>query len=144
MENLKYFVKFGFVLYAVSMGFSSFVSASVDPSYIAVGEGPWLFGEENLLGNWKYSVEDVPYEYAKGILFISKQEGKLTVEVALRGGKRKAQDVKIEGGTLTFNLQLEGPIVAVSITADGDKINGKASSEDGIFPLTGERRLDPE
>ncbi|MDL5514674.1 hypothetical protein QSE00_22875 [Arenibacter sp. M-2] len=144
MENLKGFVKFGFVLYAVLSGFSSFASASITPFCVAVHNGPSLYGEENLLGNWKYSAENVPYEYAKGILFISKEEGKLTVVVALRGGKRKAQDVKIEGNTLTFNLKLDGPIVSVSITAEGDRISGKASSEDGIFQLTGERRLDPE
>ena len=75
---------------------------------------------------------------------ISKKEGILTVIVALRGGERKAQDVKVEENTLTFVLNLEGQLVSVSITTDGDKISGKASSEDGIFQLTGERRLDPE
>ncbi|MEQ8220032.1 MAG: hypothetical protein RH981_17470 [Arenibacter sp.] len=144
MGNFKAIVKTGFLVYTLLLGFSSFASDNVNQLNIGVKNSPTLFGEEKFLGNWKYSAENVPYEYAKGILFISKKEGVLAVVVALRGGERKAQDVKVEDNTLTFNLNLEGQIVSVSITAEGDKIRGKASSEDGIFELAGERRLDPE
>jgi hypothetical protein len=144
MGNFKAIVKTGFLVYTLLLGFSSFASDIVNQLNIGVKNSPTLFGEEKFLGNWKYSAENVPYEYAKGILFISKKEGVLAVVVALRGGERKAQDVKVEDNTLTFNLNLEGQIVSLSITAEGDKIRGKASSEDGIFQLTGERRLDPE
>lgn len=144
MKNFKGIVKFGLVVCTMLLGHSSFASQNVNQLAIEVNKSPTLFGEENFLGNWKYSAENVPYEYARGILFISKKEGILTVIVALRGRERKAQDVKVEENTLTFVLNLEGQLVSVSITTDGDKISGKASSEDGIFQLTGERRLDPE
>jgi len=144
MKNLKGIVKFGLVVCTMLLGFSSFASVNVNQLVIEVNNGPSLFGEENFLGNWKYSSKNVPYEYARGILFISKKEGVLSVIVALRGGERTAHDVKVEDNTLTFGLNMEGQIILMSITAEGDKISGKASSEDGIFQLTGERRLDPE
>ena len=144
MGNFRAIVKLGFVVYTLLLGFSSFASKNVDQLTIGVNKTTALFGEENFLGNWKYSAENVPYEYAKGILFISKKEGVLTVVVALRGRESKAQDVRVEDNTLTFDLNLEGQIVSVSINAEGDKISGKASSQDGVFQLTGERRLDPE
>jgi uncharacterized lipoprotein YehR (DUF1307 family) len=86
----------------------------------------------------------VPYEYAQGILFISKKDGLLDIIVALAGGERRAQDVKVEENILTFSLNLDGQLVSISLTVEGDKILGKASSKDGIFELKGERRLDPE
>ncbi|MDX1769623.1 MAG: hypothetical protein R3294_16345, partial [Arenibacter troitsensis] len=111
---------------------------------VGVRNSPLLMGEENFLGNWKYSAENVPYEYAKGILFVSKKDGVLKVVAALRGGERIAQEVRVEDNTLSFNLNLEGHIVSVSLNVIGDKISGKASSDDGVFQLSGERRLDPE
>ena len=116
----------------------------INQSDIGVINDSTPFDEGKFIGNWKYSAENVPYEYARGILFISKKEGSLNVLVALPGGERKANDVKVKENTLTFSLSLEGQLVSVSITVEGDKISGKASSEDGIFNLSGERRLDPE
>ncbi|MDO6603228.1 hypothetical protein [Arenibacter palladensis] len=144
MVNLKSIVKFGFVVYSMLLGFSSHAIENVNQFAVGVNNSPLLIGEENFLGNWKYSAENVPYEYAKGILFISKKDGVLKVVVALRGGERKAQEVKVKDNTLSFNLNLEGHIVSVSINVVGDTISGKASSDDGVFQLTGERRLDPE
>ncbi|MCK0189379.1 hypothetical protein [Arenibacter sp. F20364] len=144
MGSFKGIVKLGFIVFAMLMGVSSVASENLNQFNIEVHKASSLLGEENFLGNWKYSAENVPYEYAKGILFISKKEGVLTVVVALRGRESKAQDVRVEDNTLTFDLNLEGQIVSVSLKAEGDKISGKASSRDGIFQLTGERRLDPE
>ncbi len=114
---------------------------SVKDSPIKVNDS---YGEEDFIGNWKYSAENVPYEYAKGILFITKEKGDLKVVVALAGGERKAKNVNVDGKTLTFSLDVDGDLVSVTIKVDGDKISGEASSYDGVFALKGERRLDPE
>ncbi|MBC8767004.1 hypothetical protein H4O18_03270 [Arenibacter sp. BSSL-BM3] len=144
MGNFKGIIKIGFLVCTMLMGFSAMANADVNQLDVGVVNDANPFGEENFIGNWKYSAENVPYEYARGILFISKKEGSLKVLVALPGGERKADDVKVKDNTLTFSLNLEGQLVSVSITVEGDKISGKASSEDGIFKLSGERRLDPE
>jgi hypothetical protein len=144
MGKFKGVVKFGFLVCTILVGISSKASSSINQFNLKVNKDSALLGEENFLGNWKYSADNVPYEYAQGILFISKKEGQLAVDVALLGGERKAQDVKVEANTLTFVLNLEGQLVTISFTVVGDKISGKASSKDGIFELKGERRLDPE
>ena len=144
MKNFKDIMKIGFIVCTMLMGVSSLASENINQFNIEVNKDSSFLGEENFLGNWKYSAENVPYEYARGILFISKKEGQLEVVVALSGRELKAQDVKVMEDSLTFSLNLEGQLVSVSITVDGDKISGKASSEDGIFNLKGERRLDPE
>lgn len=144
MGNFKSIVKFGFVVYIMFLGFSSHAVENANQFAVGVRNSSLLMGEENFLGNWKYSAENVPYEYAKGILFVSKKDGVLKVVAALRGGERIAQEVRVENNTLSFNLNLEGHIVSVSLNVIGDKISGKASSDDGVFQLSGERRLDPE
>ena len=105
------------------------------------------------MGNFKAIVKlgFVVYTLLLGFSsFASKNVDQLTIGInktpalALRGRESKAQDVRVEDNTLTFDLNLEGQIVSVSINAEGDKISGKASSQDGVFQLTGERRLDPE
>lgn len=144
MENFKSIIKFGFIVCTLLIGLSAMAFEDAGQLNIGVVDDSSPLDEEKFIGNWKYSAENVPYEYARGILFISKKEGSLKVVVALPGGERKANDVVVKDNTLTFSLNLEGQLVSVSITVEGDKISGKASSEDGIFKLSGERRLDPE
>ncbi|MCK0145168.1 hypothetical protein MWU78_05880 [Arenibacter sp. F26102] len=144
MGNYKGFIRIGFLVCTMLISLSAMANANANQLNIGVDNDSTPFGEENFIGNWKYSAENVPYAYAKGILFISKKEGSLRVLVALQGVESKADDVKVKDNTLTFSLNLEGQLVSVSITVEGDKISGKASSEDGIFELSGERRLDPE
>lgn len=137
-------LKFGFLAGTMLLGFSTLAFDDVNKLDVEVLYDSSSFGDEKFIGNWKYSAENVPYEYAKGILFISKEEGSLKVVVALPGGKRKADDVVAKENTLTFSLNLDGQLVSVSIILEGDKISGKAISEEGIFKLSGERRLDTE
>ncbi|MCM4151447.1 hypothetical protein DHD05_07590 [Arenibacter sp. N53] len=144
MGKFKGIIKFGFLACTMLMGIAAMAYEEVNQLDVGVINDSTPFDEEKFIGNWKYSSENVPYEYARGILFISKKEGSLSVLVALPGGERKADDVKVIENTLTFSLNLEGRLVSVSITVEGDKLRGKASSEDGIFNLSGERRLDPE
>jgi len=144
MRKLIGIIKFGFMACMMLIGSSAMAYEDVNQLDVNVIDDYNPINEEKFIGNWKYSAENVPYEYARGILFISKKEGSLNVLVALPGGERKANDVKIKENTLTFSLNLEGQLVSVSITVEGDKISGKASSEEGIFNLSGERRLDPE
>ena len=144
MGKFKGIIKFGFLACTMLMGIAAMAYEEVNQLDVGVINDSTPFDEEKFIGNWKYSSENVPYEYARGILFISKKEGSLSVLVALPGGERKADDVKVIDNTLTFSLNLEGRLVSVSITVEGDKISGKASSEDGIFKLSGERRLNPE
>lgn len=144
MGNLKGIIKFGFLACTMLLGFTALAYADVNKLDVEVNNVSSSFDEEKFIGNWKYSAENVPYEYARGILFISKKEGSLKVVVALPGGERKADDVVVKENTLTFSLNLDGQLVSVSFTVEGDKISGKATSEEGIFKLSGERRLDPE
>lgn len=144
MGKVKGVVKLGFLVCAILLGISSKASENIDPLDIKFNISTSFLGEENFMGNWTYAAENVPYEYAQGILFISKKDGLLDIIVALAGGERRAQDVKVEENILTFSLNLDGQLVSISLTVEGDKILGKASSKDGIFDLKGERRLDPE
>lgn len=144
MKKINAFLKLGLATFALLCGFTAMASTSFNSGKDSPVKIYKFYGEEDFIGNWKYSAENVPYEYANGILFITKEKGDLNVVVALAGGERKAKNVKVDGKTLTFNLDLEGELVSVTIKVDGDKISGEASSYDGVFALKGERRLDPE
>ncbi|NNG11094.1 MAG: hypothetical protein HKM92_13070 [Arenibacter sp.] len=144
MKKINAFFKLGLAMFALFYGITAVANTSLNIGKYTPVKAYESYGEEDFIGNWKYSAENVPYEYANGILFITKEKGDLKVLVALAGGERKAKNVKVDGKTLTFTLDIEGDLVSVTLKVDGDKISGEASSYDGVFALQGERRLDPE
>ncbi|HLT50725.1 MAG TPA: hypothetical protein VKZ93_02145 [Arenibacter sp.] len=102
----------------------------------------YVIGEADFLGNWVYTVEDVSPEYSSGILHITKRNGELAVEVALKTGRLRGEQVKIVDNAMNFTVNIEGQVVAVKLTVAGNKISGTSSSSEGTFKLTGTKRAE--
>ena len=84
-----------------------------------------LLSSEALLGAYEYTVENVPYEYSKGVLIIAKRSDTYTVKVKSTAGELAGEDVQVVDNSIKFKVFIEGQTVAVDLTVDGDIISGK-------------------
>ncbi|EAQ99659.1 hypothetical protein [Maribacter sp. HTCC2170] len=98
---------------------------------------------DEVTGAWEYTVENVPYEYSKGVLMISKENKEYIVKVQLQHGAINAENVKVKDNVITFTVNVEGSNVSVTLNVDGDKMSGESSSYDGNFAIEG-KRMQPE
>jgi hypothetical protein len=51
----------------------------------------------------------------------------------------KLNSIKVEDGILSFSLYVEGEYVSVKLTINGDSLEGKASTSEGLLEVTGKR-----
>jgi hypothetical protein len=97
-------------------------------------------GKENLKGIWEYKVPDAPYEYSSGKLVFDEVDGKATVTVRFKNGTEiKAQDVKLENDSFSFEVQVEYEMVKVTGKLADNRITGKVNSSQGIMNMTTQR-----
>lgn len=91
-------------------------------------------------GVWEYKAPEAPYEYNMGKLIFDEAGGKPGVTVKLRSGAEiKAQNVKIENDSISFEVTIEYELVKVTGKLMGQKIAGKANSSQGIMGVTAEK-----
>ncbi|MCW5518039.1 hypothetical protein [Muriicola sp. Z0-33] len=91
-------------------------------------------------GTWDYTVQDVPPEYSKGVLHVTKKKRVHMVQLELPNGTLDGENVVVKKKELNFSISIEGQTVDVSLSMDGDTFSGESSSPDGVFPLEGTRR----
>ena len=91
-------------------------------------------------GVWDYTVNDVPPEYSKGVLHVTKKKRVHSVQIELPHGTLDGKDVVVKKKELNFSISIEGQIVDVSLSMDGDTFTGESNSPDGVFQLQGTRR----
>ena len=103
------------------------------PDIIIVKKAKWT-------GVWDYTVQDVPPEYSKGVLHVTKKKRVYMVQLELPNGNLDGENVVVKKNSLNFTIDLEGQIIAVSLTLAGDTFAGESSAPDGVFPLEGIRR----
>jgi len=95
--------------------------------------------DKDAVGTWEYSAPNAPYEYSKGKLIITQGEDKLEGKVDIDGYEMKLNSVKVDGDLLTFSLYVEGEYVSVKLTINGDSLEGKASTSEGLLEVTAQR-----
>ena len=94
---------------------------------------------DGLVGIWKYKVVSAPPEYSSGVIVISQKDEAYGVEVELSGATLKGYNVQVDGEKITFDVNVEGTVFSVVLTAEGDTISGESSSYDGTYQITGSR-----
>ena len=131
------------LIFVLTASYSSYAASSNNAlmtgllTSITFNDGP--------LGVWDYEVKGTEDAYRKGVLFVRLENGQHIVEVHLGSGVLNGHDVKIEGNTLKFIVNLDGvERVAVVLNANEDTIVGEASSSQGTFNITGSRKLPPQ
>jgi len=86
------------------------------------------------LGEWEYSVVTPDYTY-KGIMTIQEEDGILTGSIASEGTEIELNDVAIEGGQLTFTMNVQGFPCSVKGTFEGDSFTGEVAVEGMALPM---------
>jgi hypothetical protein len=90
-----------------------------------------------VVGSWKCSVMDVPYEYSNSVITFTEQDGKLGGAVKFDSGQEiKLSTVKYNNGQLTITLYVEGYSVTIDGKVAGAKITGTADTPDGKVNFT--------
>ena len=114
------------------------LSATTVMSNIGFGEDSIeVSTADDLIGAWQYTVENVDYQYSTGVLLITKEEGKYSVQVQLSAGNIPGEEIEVKENNISFAVYIEGQKVSVSLMVDGDKIKGESSSSEGVYKIEG-------
>ena len=100
--------------------------------------------ENDVLGNWKYTVETDQGQMT-GVLKFKMKEGKLTGQVLSDdGGYFDLTKIELKkDNILYFELQPDYEVIKVSVKVDGDSFKGTGGTTQGEFALTGKKVVDP-
>ncbi|SKB81299.1 hypothetical protein [Dyadobacter psychrophilus] len=89
----------------------------------------------DLVGNWKYTVSNVPPEYETGVMTFEEKEGKLSGSLGSTE-KMEMKELVVDQGKITFKLDFQGGLLNVTLVQEGDSLKGTIVSQDGEFPIT--------
>jgi hypothetical protein len=92
------------------------------------------------VGIWEYTVADVPPEYTRGEIHISKSGRDYLVDLVMEYGKLPGKSVALKSKELYFEVDLDGAPVKITINRAGDAISGEADTPNGVFYLEGKRK----
>lgn len=90
-----------------------------------------------VVGSWKCSVTDVPYEYTSSVITIAEKDGKLTGNVKFENGMvNNLNSVKINNSQIILTLYVDGYEIIVDGKLAGNKITGTVDTPDGKVNFT--------
>ena len=90
-----------------------------------------------VVGSWKCSVTDVPYEYTSSVITIAEKEGKLSGNVKFENGTvNNLNTVKLNNSQLILTLYVDGYEIIVDGKLAGSKITGTVDTPDGKVNFT--------
>lgn len=137
MKRFRFLTGFLLFIFGTGIGvFAAPIQHIPAVESVIIDQGP--------IGVWDYEVEGTEDAYRKGVLFVRLENGTPIVEVHLGNGVLNGQDVKLEGDTLKFKVNVDGvERVAVVLKSEGNTIVGEASSGQGNFMVKGTRKLPP-
>ncbi len=98
------------------------------------------WAKSDILGVWDYSAQDVPYEYSKGIIYITKEGKDHKVKVTIGTSTMEGENVVVDKNEVRFQVYVEGQTVDINLSAKGNDLSGQGSSTEGIFSLSGKRK----
>lgn len=96
---------------------------------------PLAAAQSSVVGNWQ-CVSDSPdggqYTWA---VVVKEEGGKLTGTISGAPGEYQMEDVRFEGGVLTFKVRIEGDVYAIEARIQGDQLEGtwKGPSSQGVI-----------
>ncbi|MCM4169606.1 hypothetical protein KCTC52924_00388 [Arenibacter antarcticus] len=136
--------KFGQLFFAVTFFMLTSVSLMATnktnpvPHYLDSPEVEAI-APNTFVGTWEYTVADVPYEYSKGLLIITKENKEYVVKVKLQYDTKQATEVSVNKNKMNFSVMVEGEKVMVALEVKDNSIAGKANSSQGQMSLAGKR-----
>ena len=99
-------------------------------------------GNKSVVGTWKVTVTDAPYEYVNSSLVVSESEGKLSAKVVFENTQEvTASEIKIAEDILHMTVNIEGNDIKLTGKVESSKITGKVDSPDGVLDLTAIKKI---
>ena len=95
-------------------------------------------GNDAILGKWSCAASSSEGELPSAWV-ITEKAGAVMVDVEINGIARPAQDVKIDGRTLTMKVTYEAVSYDVSVVFEGDTLAGTWTGEGRQGPIKGKR-----
>jgi len=88
------------------------------------------------LGEWLYEIPDAGPGYDKGNLIFSEKDGKIICVVSLQGGEITANELKIEGDSISFATFVQGGSYNIRLKLENEKLLGTVKSSEGSIQMT--------
>lgn len=89
------------------------------------------------VGTYAFTVTDIPDQAdVKGDMIVARSGDEVTVKFSSSAGDAALSDVKLDGHTLTGKLEMQGIILKLKGSFDGDKFEGQWNTEFGALPIT--------
>lgn len=88
------------------------------------------------LGEWLYEIPDAGPGYDKGNLIFSEKDGEIICIVKLQGGEITANDLKIEGDSISFATFVQGSSYNIRLKLENEKLLGTVKSSEGSIQMT--------
>lgn len=99
-------------------------------------------GNKSVVGTWKVTVADAPYEYVNSSLVVSEGDGNLSAKVVFENSQEvTASEIKISEDVLHMTVNIEGNDIKVTGKVENSKITGKVDSPDGVLDLTAVKKI---
>ncbi len=95
---------------------------------------------DEITGKWSYEVMNVDPEYRTGVLTITKEDGVYKATINAGYEDQEVQNLVVKDREISFEVNVEGSLVEVSMTFDGDQMKGRAVAEDGVYSMKGTRQ----
>ena len=95
-------------------------------------------GNEAILGKWSCAAQSSEGELPS-VWLIKETAGAVVVDVEINGIARPAQDVKLEGRTLTMKVTYESVSYGVSVVFEGDVLEGTWTGDGRQGAIKGKR-----
>jgi hypothetical protein len=105
---------------------------------LAVPAAPASAGNESVLGKWNCTAQS-PNGELPSIWQIKEDGGALVVEVELEGTAHPAEEVRLDGRTLTMRITYQSVGYDITVTFDGDSFAGSWSGQGAQGSLKGKR-----
>lgn len=96
--------------------------------------------EKEIVGTWKFKVNDAPYAYQQGEALFYKTDKDLLVKLVFEYSELKDIKVVCSDDTYSFNVEVEYEQVLVKLQFEDGKLVGKAETYEGNMPIV----MEPE
>ena len=95
---------------------------------------------KKISGKWKYEATEAPYDYQKGEIVFSEQDGKANVKIVTAYEVIMAKNVKADGKNVAFEFYVDYELCKATLSLKGDKLSGEVVTVEGVIPVNLKRK----
>ena len=99
-------------------------------------------GNKSVIGTWKVTVADAPYEYVNSSLVVTEGEGKLSAKVIFENSQEvNVSEIQMAEDTVHLTVNIDGNDIKVTGKVENSKITGKVDAPDGVLEMTAVKKI---